>query len=132
MNIKGIDNLHSAKLPAGRKVEGNGDFREILGRAVSGTGAPAPIQLPDPRGMVLNQSDKVLDLLDNYAGKLADASTSLKEIHPLVRRIENEVRLMESRAASLAGEHRDMGHLLRQVAATASVAVLKFERGDYI
>ena len=132
MNIKGIDNLYDAKLPSPGRTEENSGFKEIFDRTVSGTNAPAPVESLDPRAMVLDRSDRVLDLLDTYAGKLADTSTSLKEIHPLVKRIENEVRFMESDAADLAGEHEDMGHLLRQVAATANVAVLKFERGDYI
>lgn len=132
MNIKGIDNLYSTNLPTTDRIDRNDGFKEIFDRTVSGIGAPSPVKPLDPRTIVLDQSDRVLDLLDNYAGKLADTSISLKEIHPLVRRIENEVRLMESGAADLVEENKDMGRLLREIAATASVAVLKFERGDYI
>jgi len=132
MNIKGIDNLLKPGLPGAGKVRGDSGFQKVLDGKISGTDALSPARSEDPRAAVLDQSDRVLGLLDTYAGKLADASTSLKEMQPLVERIAKEVRLMESEAATLDPESRGVNRYLRDVSVTANVAMLKFQRGDYI
>jgi CxxC motif-containing protein (DUF1111 family) len=86
----------------------------------------------DSKSNVIEQSDKILNLLDNYAGELADPSRTLKDIRPLVDSIEKEVRLMESEAANKSHDDKALDRLVNDLAVTAKVALYKFHRGDYI
>ncbi len=83
------------------------------------------------KDLALEQSDRVLTLLDRYAGKLADPSTSLKEIYPLVTRIQEEVDLLETSAADVPDE-KGVGRFFKDLAITANVAMLKYQRGDFV
>lgn len=92
----------------------------------------APGLSMDLKTEMLDQSDKVLDLLDNFAQQLNDRSLTLKEIAPITERIEKEMGLLESKTAGNVPQNSDIEQFLRDLSITAQVAVLKFKRGDYI
>ena len=56
---------------------------------------------------ILNQGERILNLLDDYGRVLTDSAKTLKEIEPLVERIEKEVCLFEEEATR--GDH-DIRH----------------------
>ena len=79
-----------------------------------------------------NKSEKILNLLDHYAGDLADPARTLKDIRPLVDSIEKEVTLMESEAVNKVQNDKALDRLVKDLAVTAKVAMYKFNRGDFI
>lgn len=131
MNIKGVDNVFNIGLSNTKKAHPGDGFKQILDKTVSEINQPDPTKPVGKKDPALEHSDKVLNLLDRYAGKLADPSTSLKEIHPLVTRIQEEVDLLEARAADVP-DQKGAGQLFKDLAIMANVAVLKFQRGDFI
>lgn len=82
---------------------------------------------------VLDQGDRVLNLLDDYGRVLTDPGKTLKEIEPLVERIEKEVRLFEEEA-ELEDYNDDQAfdQWAQDLAVTAYVALIKFRHGDYL
>jgi hypothetical protein len=63
---------------------------------------------------------------------LADPARTLKDIRPIVDRIEKEVTLMESEALGNVQNDKVLDGLVKDLAVTAKVAMYKFHRGDYI
>ena len=91
------------------------------------------ISIPlDCKGNILEKSEGVLSLLEQYAGELSDPGTSLADIEPVVNRIKEEMILIEAEASGQDFRDGELGGLIRELAITANVAVFKFHRGDYI
>ncbi len=79
----------------------------------------------------LMRAQRTLDTLERLEQMLGDTGRSLKEVAPVVRDLEDEVGRLNQVLARL--DSRDELHpLLSQVAATAMVQSLKFNRGDYL
>jgi hypothetical protein len=49
-----------------------------------------------------------------------------------VIRMQQELKGLDVRSMSYVGQHEDLAELVNQIAVTASVEALKFQRGDYI
>ena len=81
---------------------------------------------------IIDQSDKILNLLDEYAKTLADPTKTLKDISPLVERIDKEVSSIEAEVSNQTHADRDFGMFVKNLAVTTNVAVFKFHRGDYV
>lgn len=132
MDINEISNAYHGKLASSKKVkEGNG-FTQILEKRLTEIN---PTNLQTPRGAnvdILKQSDKVLDLLDDYARELADPAKTLRDIEPLVESIKQEVGIIESVGSDKFHNDKDLERLIKDLAVTANVAMFKFHRGDYI
>jgi CxxC motif-containing protein (DUF1111 family) len=132
MNINKIGSSFQAKLSSANKVDGNDQFKQVFDQKLNEINATTIPSSVDSKSNVIEQSDKILNLLDNYAGELADPSRTLKDIRPLVDSIEKEVRLMESEAANKSHDDKALDRLVNDLAVTAKVALYKFHRGDYI
>lgn len=132
MDIGKIGSSFQAKLSSTTKVDEDNQFKQIfdqkLGKLHASTG-PCPV---DSKSDVIVQSEKILNLLDNYAGELADPVRTLKDIRPLVDSIEKEVTLMESEAVNKVQNDKALDRLVKDLAVTAKVAMYKFHRGDFI
>ena len=131
MDINKIDNSFLAKLSSTAKVDDN-QFKQIFDKKLDELHTTPSLSSVDSKSDVIVQSEKILDLLDNYAGELADPSRTLKDIRPLVDSIEKEVTLMESEAANKVQNDETLDRLVKDLAVTAKVAMYKFHRGDYI
>ena len=132
MDINKIGNSFQAKLSSTAKVDDDLQFKQIFDQKLDGlhpTTNPCPV---DSKSDVIVQSEKILNLLDRYAGELADPARTLKDIRPLVDSIEKEVTLMESEAVNKVKNDKTLDRLVKDLAITAKVAMYKFHRGDYI
>ncbi|MFZ0484038.1 MAG: hypothetical protein WAL93_11665 [Desulfobacterales bacterium] len=132
MDITKIGNLFQAKLSSTAKVDGDNQFKQIFNQKLdelNPTTNPCPV---DNKSDVIVQSEKILNLLDHYAGELADPARTLKDIRPIVDSIEKEVTLMESEAVGNVQNDKTLDRLVKDLAVTAKVAMYKFHRGDYI
>ena len=86
--------------------------------------------LPEKTSTV-DRIENLLDLLDDYRYKLADPQATLKDIHPLIARIEKEKEHLTA-ALDLLTDRGELKSILNQTLVTASLEVIKFNRGDYI
>jgi len=131
MDINKIDNSFLAKLSSTAKVDDN-QFKQIFDKKLDELQTTPSLAPVDSKSDVIVQSEKILNLLDDYAGELADPSRTLKDIRPLVDSIEKEVSLMESEAVNKVQNDKALDSLVKDLAVTAKVAMYKFHRGDYI
>ena len=131
MDINKIDNSFQAKLSSTTKVDDN-QFKQIFDKKLDELHTTPSLSPVDSKNDVIVQSEKILNLLDHYAGELADPSRTLKDIRPLVDSIEKEVTLMESEAVNKIQNDKALDSLVKDLAVTAKVAMYKFHRGDYI
>jgi hypothetical protein len=132
MEINKIGNSFQAKLSSTAKIDDDHQFKQIFDQKLDElhpTTGPCSV---DSKSDVIVQSEKILNLLDHYAGELADPSRTLKDIRPLVDSIEKEVTLMESEAVTKVQNDKSLDRLVKDLAVTAKVAMYKFHRGDYI
>jgi hypothetical protein len=132
MDIRLIDDLSTAKLSLPKKTETTNAFGQIYSQKLSAVSAPESQPGFDAKKDLIDQSNRVLDLLDEYANELKNPEKSLKEIDPLLKTIEKEVGLVEARAADPIYGDDDIGGVVRDLALTANVALFKFHRGDFI
>ena len=133
LDIHKIDHSYQEKLrlTAGKsKVEG---FKEVFDKKINEINRMSPKDLSEVRTNVLDQGDRILNLLDDYGRELTDPAMTLKDIEPLVERIEKEVRLFEEEAER-GSDHGDQAfdQLTQDLAVTARVALIKFRRGDFL
>jgi hypothetical protein len=131
MDINKIDNSFQAKLSSTAKVDDK-QFKQIFDKKLDELQTTPSLSPVDNKSDVIVQSEKILNLLDHYAGELADPSRTLKDIRPLVDSIEKEVTLMESEAVNKIQNDKTLDGLVKDLAVTAKVAMYKFHRGDYI
>ena len=132
MDISKIGSSFQAKLSSTAKVDDDNQFKQIFDQKldeIHATTSPSPV---DSKSDVIVQSEKILNLLDHYAGELADPARTLKDIRQLVDSIEKEVTLMESEAVNKVRNDNTLDRLVKDLAVTAKVAMYKFHRGDYI
>jgi len=91
----------------------------------------APAKLDPVQSQGVMQAERTLDALERFEQALGNSGRSLKQIAPLVRDLEDEVGRLNQVLAKLdSGD--ELHPILSQVAATALVQSLKFNRGDYI
>ncbi len=132
MDINKIGNSFQAKLSSTAKVDDDNQFKQIFDQKLDEIHATTSPCSVDSKSDVIVQSEKILNLLDNYAGELADPARTLKDIRPLVDSIEKEVTLMESEVVNKVRNDKALDRLVKDLAVTAKVAMYKFHRGDFI
>lgn len=126
--------LSTQLLPASgsAKLTESDGFERIFRRevsAISPSGVPGPAE---PDAGIIDQSTRVLDLLDDYVRELNDPSKTLKDIDPLVRTLDREVTRIEERQAKAPEGDATLDGLVKQLTVTARVAMLKYQRGDFV
>jgi hypothetical protein len=132
MDINKVDNSFQAALSSTKKADCDHQFKQIFDRKlneINGTGSLSPV---DNKRNVMEQSEKILNLLDRYSGALSDPTKSLKDIRPLVDSIEKEVGVIESETENQVYDDKALDKIVKDLAVTAKVAMYKFHRGDYI
>ena len=91
--------------------------------------------LPD-RGYVehpvLQHAYDILDLLEQYSQALHNSHMTLKGIEPILTRIDQEVKGLELQSRDDVAQDDELARIVNEIAVTARVEALKFQRGDYI
>ena len=132
MDIKEIDSFAASKLSAPKKTKPSEAFGQIFSQKLAAVSqADGRTQLDAKRDLI-DQSNRVMDLLDEYAQALGDPEKSLKEIDPLIQTIQEEVGLVEAKSADPIYAGDGLEDLVKDLTVTANVAVLKYQRGDFI
>lgn len=114
------------------KEGNNTQFREVLQARIDQTAHTGSATGPDGHPALLAQSEKVLGLLDDFAQALADPQRSLKDMAPLVQRMEGEIRLLEPAPGAQGEQGRSFSGLAREIRVLANVTLIKFHRGDFV
>ena len=86
---------------------------------------------PDETITTLNRVQNFLELLDTYRQRLADPQVTLRGIEALIQDIEKEKEQLSVVLDSLPKADR-LKDILKQTLVTASLEIIKFNRGDYI
>lgn len=90
----------------------------------------API-FPGDTMAIVDKVESLLESFEAYQKGLGDPKRSLKDLHPLVIRIERETEALSPLLDTLPqdGEIKD---LLNRILIHSTVEIAKFRRGDYI
>ena len=124
------------------------NFKNILKESVeNSTENPSKIQpstLIDPvsairfnplstqdKNITVERIDNLLNLLDNYRQQLSDPHVTLRTLEPVINSIAKEKDQLSGLLDSLPNKD-GLKHILNQTLITASLEVIKFNRGDYI
>ena len=132
MDIHQIDNLYQAKSLSSQKINKDNRFKQIFNQKLTDIDATASRTSLDFKRDAVNQSDRILHLLDDYARELTDPSKTLKAIEPLVESIKKEVNTIEAEAAEKVDNDNELERIIKDLTITANVAISKFHRGDYV
>ena len=82
-------------------------------------------------GPIVERTEKFLDILEEYQNKLMDPRATLRDIHPLIERMETEKENLTPVLHSLpTGD--GLKEILNDALITSSLEVIKFKRGDYL
>ena len=132
MDIDEINNVYHGKPVSSKKVKKGNGFTQILEKRLTEINPANPQTPRDINADILKQGNKILNLLGDYARKLADPAKTLKDIEPLVESIKQEVGTIESEVSDKLHNDKDLERLIKDLTVTANVAMFKFHRGDYI
>ena len=83
------------------------------------------------RQFALERVENLIGLLDEYQRKLADPGITLKNIDPIIMKIDQETENLTPVLDSLP-EDEGLKNIINQALVTASLEVSKFYRGDYL
>ena len=132
LDINKINHSYQEKIRLAAGKTKDSGFKKVFGKKINEINKMAPSDLSEVKTNVLDQGDRILNLLDDYGRVLTDPNKTLKEIEPLVERLETEVRLFEEEAALDDSNDQAFDQLTQDLAVTARVALIKFRRGDYL
>jgi hypothetical protein len=132
MDMSKINQSDQQKVGSSPSKTRESGFKEVFDQKMNEINETVPQTLLEGKANVLKQGDKILNLLDDYGKVLTNPTMTLKEIEPLVERIEQEVSLFEVDAAQVSHEDEALDRLTQDLATTAQVALYKFRRGDLI
>jgi len=80
---------------------------------------------------IVEQTENFLDILEEYQNKLLDPQTTLRDIHPLIQRMESEKETLTPVLNSLPPGD-GLKDILNDALVNSEVEVIKFNRGDYV
>jgi hypothetical protein len=86
---------------------------------------------PQDKNITVERIHNFLNLLDNYRQQLSDPQVTLRTLEPVMNTIAKEKDQLSGLLESLPNED-GLKHILNQTLITASLEVIKFNRGDYI
>jgi hypothetical protein len=133
MVIRGIDPILLERLTSSKEkiTEKDKEFKKLFDLKLSELN-PATLCDPiDNRKKVLDHSDTLLNLLDDYGRLLSDPSKTSLDIEPVVARIEKEVERIEAETADRNPNDKDLLRLIDDLAVVAGLAVFRYHRGDF-
>jgi len=80
---------------------------------------------------IVERTENFLDILEEYQAKLNDPQATLRDIHPLIERMETEKETLTPALNSLPPGD-GLKNILNDALITSSLEVIKFNRGDYV
>ena len=83
------------------------------------------------KASTIKRIDSFINLLDEYRKQLADSTITLRNIEPVMRTIIKEKDQLSSLLDSLPDEE-GLKDIVNRTLITASLEVIKYNRGDYI
>ncbi len=86
----------------------------------------APLRLQGTRA-----AEKALDLLEQYQRAMENPRTTLREIHPLVQSLAEEMKSLDQWVEKMPPSD-PLREILTETGILSSVEIEKFNRGDYI
>lgn len=86
---------------------------------------------PATRDTTVERVDNLLNLLDHYRNQLADPKVTLRSIEPIVSTIAKEKEQLSTVLDTLPNDD-DLKDIVHRTLITASLEVMKYNRGDYI
>ncbi len=143
--IAGLEKIQKA-----RKEEKNAaSFQEVLKNTLEKSGGASnadalssitplsqtsPIQI-SPVALVagnpvVKEIESLVELLEEYQEKMENPSFTLKDIHPLILRMEGETERLQPVLNSMP-EGSAAKDILNRALVASAVEVIKFNRGDY-
>ncbi len=148
MKITDTENVKNIIIPQNQKTVKNGKqkFDEILNKKMQNATTarsenkttptvkqPPPLLFnpPSDREEVVSLVSQFLDIMEEYSVQLSSSKTSLKELAPLVSRMQTETENMKQLSAALPPGD-GIKEILDETLIRSSVEVIKFNRGDYI
>ena len=132
MDITKIYDSFQGQPSLSKKVDSDCGFKQVFDKKINEMNAATMNPPPDGKVDLIKNSDKILNLLDDYTRELGDPAKTLKDIGPLVEVIEKEVSLIQDKSAHIVPNDNELEKIIKDLAVTANVAVYKFHRGDYI
>jgi hypothetical protein len=132
VDIGKINHSYQEKLRLSTKKNRENGFKKVFDQKMNEINGTAPSNPQEGKANVLKQGGKILNLLDDYGRVLTDPAMTLKEIEPLVERLEEEVSLFEVAATEGGYDDQALDRITQDLAVTAHVALFKFRRGDYL
>ncbi|MBW1798935.1 MAG: hypothetical protein JRJ21_11190 [Deltaproteobacteria bacterium] len=132
MDINSIKTLCEAGLPSSHEINRDKGFGEIFDRKIAELNATETLIPAGGKADVIEHGNKILNLLDDYAGELSNPRRTLKHIGPLVETIEKEAGLIEAEATEKVQNDSELERIIKDLTVTANVAAFKFNRGDYV
>jgi hypothetical protein len=105
----------------------------IQSTALTSTVHPAQLKAMASQDITatVERIESFLKLLDEYCGKLGDSRVSLKDIYPVISEIDKQKESLIPLLDSLS-DVDELRHILNQTLITASLEVIKFNKGEYI
>ena len=151
MKIDGNDeilkNAHTAKTPKNEQktdVEFKNILKESVEKSTENPSETRPTTLLDPISAIrfspispqdnhitVERVENLLNLLENYRQQLKDPKINLRTLEPIVNRIAAEKDQLSEKLDSIPNAD-GLKDILNQALITASLEVIKFNRGDYI
>ena len=80
---------------------------------------------------IAERTENFLNILEQYRNKLLDPQSSLRDIHPLIQRMESEKETLTPVLNSLPPGD-GLKDILNDALVNSEVEVIKFNRGDYV
>lgn len=86
---------------------------------------------PETRITTVDRLDNLLNLLDQYRGQLADPKVTLRHLEPLMNTIARQKDQLSAVLETMP-DGDGLKEIVHRTLITASLEVMKFNRGDYI
>lgn len=144
-------NDSTSPLPAGKtgtaKTKGSSTFENALNKVIDNETAtkagdidtaglseivsPA-VKVTKASENVTGRTDDLLRLLDAYSSKLGDPGVTLKNIEPVLEKMNRNADELLEQARYLDQSDEPLRKIATQTAVTARTEYVKFQRGDYL
>lgn len=150
ININNINEV--AQTPGGQKqagqkpTQGTDAFDTVLNSALNkpqkaegaanSTGleeiAAPRFELEPMSSIVTGKTDRLIGMLENFAGQLEDPQVSLRQMEPVLEEINAKADALLEKAKFLGEADSGLKEVATQTAVTARTEYMKFQRGDYL
>jgi len=90
------------------------------------------LKLQDQSSIVSGKTDMLLGLLDDYSSKLENPEVSLKNIAPVLEKINQNADSLLKESMSLGSGNQALKNIATQTVIAARTEYVRFQRGDYL